>query len=180
MSMTPKERAALRRLTQETFETQKGRARGAGKFLLYGLEDLRAFVELQLARPVCPYCQGPYAPATLAIDYKVPIARRGRCILRNLEVCCRDCHALKGVLDAQEFRELLHLIGGWAKPVRQQFLARLRAGSPLVGVELPAVGSLEWFTGAAAPHAPLDHDRRWYKPELLREIEESADEVPER
>jgi hypothetical protein len=42
--------------------------------------------------------------------------------------CCRICRALKGPLDAQEFRELALLMDRWPKAVRRRFIARLGIG----------------------------------------------------
>jgi 5-methylcytosine-specific restriction endonuclease McrA len=146
MPLTTKERSVCWRRTQEAFDAHQGQARAAGKCVLYRLEDLRDIVERQLARGVCPYCRGPYTPATLVIGYRVPVARGGKFTLKNLEVCCRDCHGLKGALDAEELRELFRLVDGWPRPVRRLFLDQLRAGVALTPPDLPRVGSLEWFT----------------------------------
>src|SRR5262249_3967605 len=148
MSMTLKERALFLQKTADVFETHRRCARAAGKCVFYRLEDLRGGVERDLARGACLYCRVPLSVATFVLDHRVPIPRGGRFVFRNLEVCCRDCHLLKGFLDAQEFRELLALLASWPKPLQQHFRARLRAGASLVRTALPVPGTLAWYTGA--------------------------------
>jgi hypothetical protein len=152
--MTLRERALSWQRCGEAYDAHRQGARAHGRCLSYRLEDLYALVARHLDRPVCPYCHGPFTAATLALGHKVPIARGGRFLFKNLDVCCQGCHLLKGVLDHQEFRELLQLIHTWPRPVGNNFLARLRAGTPVTGSVLPPVGSLEWFTGSTEPHAP--------------------------
>jgi 5-methylcytosine-specific restriction endonuclease McrA len=169
--MTLQERAVFLARSADQYQSEKARARAAGKCLLYRLEDLRDLLEARLAKPVCPYCLEPFAAATYVLDHQLPVARGGKFTFRNLDVTCHDCSLLKGVLDRQEFRELCGLVRGWPKPVRNNFLARLKAGSLLVSNRLPASGALEWFTGSDEPHAPADVDRgaHAYKPRLKRE-----------
>jgi hypothetical protein len=132
---------------------------------------LRDLLEARLADPVCPYCLGPFSAGTYALEHQVPIARGGRFTFRNLEVTCRDCSVVRGALDRQELRELWALMRTWPRPVLNEFLARLKAGAPLVTATLPAPGALEWFTGSDEPHAPIDVDRgeHAYKSRLKRE-----------
>jgi hypothetical protein len=144
--MTLKDRAVFWQRTANYFEEQQRQARCAGRSLRYRLEDVRSLVERHLARPLCPYCHGLLTAASFVVGLRTPSQRGGRFSVKNLEVICGDCVVLKGVLDTQEFRELRLLLNGWAKPVRKDFLARLRAGSALVRSKLPPIDSLEWFT----------------------------------
>jgi 5-methylcytosine-specific restriction endonuclease McrA len=170
LSTTLGERALFLARCRDQYQSQKARARGAGKCLLYSLEDLRELLEARLAEPVCPYCLGPFTARSYALEHQIPIARGGKFTFRNLDVTCHDCSVIKGVLDRQEFRELWALMRTWPKPVLKTFLARLRAGAPIVPDTLPAPGALEWFTGSDEPHAPADIDRgeRAYKSRLKR------------
>ncbi len=127
--------------------------------MLYSLEDLRNLLEMRLADPVCPYCLGPFTAASYALEYQAPIARGGKFTFRNLEITCHDCSLMKGILDRQEFRELWAAMRSWPKPVRNNFVARLKSGALLVSSNLPSPGALEWFTGSDEPHAPPDFDR---------------------
>lgn len=136
------------------WEAHRRQARAAGTCVTYGREDLRSLVDHQLAQGVCPHCQGPVTPTNFAVGHKVPSARGGKFTFRNLEVCCRECAACKGVLDAQEFRELLLLVRTWPKPVQRLFRAALAAAAAGSGADLPRPGSLEWFTGSDQPHPP--------------------------
>jgi hypothetical protein len=120
-------------------------ARAVGRWLMYGLEDLRALVQKELAKSVCGYCQAALTTATVVVGHKDPIERGGKFSFRNLEVCCRECQVLKGVLDGQEWRQLLTSMQSWPKPIRKLFQARLRAGAGMVPAKLPPVGSLAWF-----------------------------------
>jgi 5-methylcytosine-specific restriction endonuclease McrA len=156
--------------TQDWFNAFKRQARAAGTCLTYRLEDLRTLVEKQLARPYCPYCQGPFTLATMALTHKTPIVRGGKFTYRNLEVCCPDCHLLRGVLDAQEYRELRLLIATWPRPVQTRFLAGLKTAQSLAQPDLPRVGALEWFTDGDEGDAPSRTDPRGYKSILLSEV----------
>jgi hypothetical protein len=168
MSLTLKERAVFLERTANSFWTLRQQAREAGKIVTYKLDDLRGLVERTLGDRGCPYCRGPVTVGSFVTGCKVPLERGGRGSFRNLEVFCTDCHVLKGILDASEYREMLQLVQSWAKPVRNHFLARLRSGH---ATGLPRPGCLEWFTGAPAPRRCLGLRRR---PSL---DEESAHEV---
>lgn len=183
MPPIPNGQPSVAHQTAVAFEAHRQRARTIGVCPTYRLDDLRSLVEKHLTTTGCPYCQGPVTAANLAIGHKVPTARGGKFTFRNLEISCADCAALKGTLDFQEFRELLMLLETWPKPVRQQFRARLCA-RPVVA-NLPRPGSLEWFTGAEEPHAPLDIGKRRYKSPFIGEdpvtrsrMEETTHEVP--
>jgi 5-methylcytosine-specific restriction endonuclease McrA len=169
MAMTTKDRALFWQRTQDWFHALKRQARAAGACLTYRLEELRTLVESHLARPVCPYCQGPFTVATMALAHKTPIARGGKFLFRNLEICCPDCLLLRDVLDAQEYRELRLLIATWPRPVQKRFLAALKVAVSLAQPPLPRVGSLEWFTAADQPHATPRTDPRGYQSILLSE-----------
>jgi 5-methylcytosine-specific restriction endonuclease McrA len=117
------------RRTQRWYEAHKRCAFRAGIRLDYALGDLRRRVTRQLQGPGCGYCRATLTTATFALDHKVPPRRGGRHALGNLVLCCRTCYRLKGLLDWQEFRDLLQLTQTWPSPVRQNFLARLSAGS---------------------------------------------------
>jgi 5-methylcytosine-specific restriction endonuclease McrA len=170
LSTTPRERALFLARCRDQYQSQKARARAAGKCLLYSLEDLRDLLEARLAEPVCPYCLGPFGAGTYALEHQVPLARGGKFTFRNLDVTCHDCGVIRGALDRQEFRELWGLMRTWPKPVQKEFVARLKAGAPLVARALPAPGALEWFTGSDEPHAPIDINRgeHTYKSRLKR------------
>ncbi len=136
------------------WEAHRRQARAAGICVTYDLEDLRSLVQHHLAQGVCPSCQGPVTPTNFAVAHKVPIARGGKFTFRNLQVCCRECAGCQGILDAQEFRELLLLVRAWPKPVQRLFRARLAAAAEGSAADLPRPGSLEWFTGADDPYRP--------------------------
>jgi 5-methylcytosine-specific restriction endonuclease McrA len=169
MTMTTQDRALLWQRTQEWFDALKRQARAAGTCPAFRLDELVALVERHLTRPTCPYCRGTFTVATMALGHPTPIARGGRFSLRNVEVCCHDCHLLRGPLDAQEYRELRLLLATWPRPIQKRFLAGLQAVQALSQPPLPPVGSLEWFTGADEPHAPKSSDPRGYQSTLQGE-----------
>jgi hypothetical protein len=138
------ERILLWRRAAILYESLRQRARQAGKCLGYSSLDLAGFLECRLTDHACPYCAGPLSVENFVLEDGVPILRGGRHTLRNLGLCCPDCHVLKGTLDAHEFRELRALLAGWPRPVQADFLARLRAGAG-AALPLPPVGSLDWF-----------------------------------
>lgn len=152
--LTISERSLFLRRTAESFECQTREARSRHRSLLYGIHDLRDLAERRLIEGRCPYCGGELTAANFCLDRRVPVSREGRFTLRNLDVCCADCLAAKGVLDAIEYRDLMAVVRTWPRPVAANFLARLRAGA-VVGGRLPRVGSLEWFTGSETPAAAL-------------------------
>ncbi len=185
MPMTVPERARFWQRSADDYEDHRRQARRLGKVVCYSLDDFRTFAERRLDGGTCPYCRGPLGVPAFAVGLRVQPARRGKFTLRNLEVCCSDCHLLKSVLDGDEFAELVALVRGWPKPVAKHFLARLRAGAALVPARLPAPGSLEWFTGSDQPHAPFDVAARRYQPrpgtsEPGAPKEEAPHEMPDR
>lgn len=136
------------------WEAHRRQARAAGTCVTYDLEDLRSLVQHHLAQGICPTCQGAVTPTNFAVAHKVPIARGGKFTFRNLQVCCRECAGCKGILDAQEFRELLLLVRAWPKPVQKVFRASLAAAAAGIAADLPRPGSLEWFTGSDDSYRP--------------------------
>lgn len=48
-----------------------------------------------LARGLCHYCQGTFAPEALTMDHMVPIARGGRSTKGNVVPCCKSCNTQK-------------------------------------------------------------------------------------
>ena len=112
--------ARARRLLHD----HRTRARKDGAEIDYTLRDLR---ELLASSPCCAYCGMPVA-WDASIDHKTPTSRGGKHCRANLVVCCRACQERKGLLSAEEFRQLLALIGSWAPRAGSDLLARLRAG----------------------------------------------------
>jgi 5-methylcytosine-specific restriction endonuclease McrA len=174
MALTTQELSLFWQRTQEWYDAVRREARAAGAYPSYSLEELRTLVEKYLGRPRCPYCQSPLTVATMALAHRTPIVRGGRYTLRNLEICCPECQLLRGLLDAQEYRELRLLVNTWPRPIQKRLLAGLRAMAESAR-SVPPVGTLEWFTGSDQPHAPRPTDPRGYKSRLLSE--ESCHEV---
>jgi 5-methylcytosine-specific restriction protein A len=48
-----------------------------------------------IAKGVCAYCQGTFAPDELTMDHVVPLTRGGRSIKNNVVPCCQACNATK-------------------------------------------------------------------------------------
>jgi hypothetical protein len=163
MSMTTNDRSLFWQRTRDWFDALKRQARAIGTCPTYRLEDLRDLVERYLVKPRCPYCQGIITVATMMLISRTPFARRGRFTLRNLEVCCPECYILRGLLDAQEYRELRLLVGTWPRPVQKRFFTSLKASQAMAQAPLPRCGSLEWFTAADQAHVPAGTDDRGYK-----------------
>jgi 5-methylcytosine-specific restriction endonuclease McrA len=123
--------------TQAVYHAHKQRARAAGLFLDYRLEDLRAFVLNNLGDRTCHYCRGPVTVDAFALNSRIPPERGGSYAFHNLSVTCADCDAAKGFLDYVEFKELMELLRTWAPGVRGRFLARLRGERLPRGRRLP-------------------------------------------
>lgn len=49
----------------------------------------------KIARGVCAYCQGTFAPQELTMDHIVPLARGGRSTRGNVVPCCKACNNRK-------------------------------------------------------------------------------------
>jgi 5-methylcytosine-specific restriction endonuclease McrA len=147
VSLKISEQILLDKRLAEVFDREKDRARRAGRYLAYRLDDLKGLAGKVLERSLCPYCRAPLTVVNLIFDHKVAPERGGKFTLKNLDLLCGDCHSVKGPLDNQELRELLALIAGWPRPVACHFKERLKAGAQRVACTLPREGSLEWFTG---------------------------------
>jgi 5-methylcytosine-specific restriction endonuclease McrA len=80
----------------------------------------------------CPYCHGKITPATFSADHDRPVSRDGSWELWNVIGCCRRCNDVKGALTGEEFMALLALTTPWPSQVRQNLLARLRAGGRIM------------------------------------------------
>jgi hypothetical protein len=120
--------ALLLNRTQRIYEAHRRRAIRACVLLNYTHVDLRGVIQRALCTRMCAFCGRELEFDTFAVTYKNPPRRGGRHNLANLMVCCRICRALKGPLDAQEFRELTHVMEHWPKVVRRRFIARLGIG----------------------------------------------------
>ena len=49
----------------------------------------------RIAKGVCHWCEGAFAPSDLTMDHVVPIARGGRSTKGNLVPCCKACNTKK-------------------------------------------------------------------------------------
>jgi hypothetical protein len=114
--------------SQRIYEAHRRAALRSCVLLNYTEADLRGLVQRALGARVCSFCGGELDFGTFAVAFKNPPRRGGRHTFVNLMVCCRICRALKGPLDAQEFRELTLLMNHWPKMVRRRFIARLGIG----------------------------------------------------
>lgn len=52
----------------------------------------------QLARGICHYCGGHFAPNELTMDHVIPVARGGKSDKNNVVPCCHACNQSKGCL----------------------------------------------------------------------------------
>jgi 5-methylcytosine-specific restriction endonuclease McrA len=137
MRLDVQQHAVFVQRTQDAYLAHKQRARAAGQFIDYRLEDLRAYVLNNLGDHACHYCVGPVGVQTFALDPRIPPERGGSYAFHNLAVTCADCHAAKGFLDYVEYKELMSLLRTWAPGVRARFLARLRGGAVSRAERLP-------------------------------------------
>lgn len=60
-----------------------------------------------VARGVCHYCGGSFAPSELTMDHLVPIIRGGRSTQGNVVPSCKECNSKKGYLLPLEWDEYL-------------------------------------------------------------------------
>jgi hypothetical protein len=120
--------ALLLQRTQRIHAAHSRRARRVGVAVDYSVEELRRMVQHKLSAGGCPFCRAELTANSFALTHKNPPRRGGRHSLVNLIVCCKRCRAIKGLLDGQEFQELLLLIRNWPEVIRRRFLARLLRG----------------------------------------------------
>jgi 5-methylcytosine-specific restriction endonuclease McrA len=130
------------RRTRALYDRQQEQARLLNRTLGYSLADLRGFLALRLLRGRCTYCGEGLDVQHIEADYLIPINRGGRFSFSNLDAMCPDCFLLRGGLDAQEFRQIWHVLHEWARPLRRHFIDRLRAGTIMVPAA-PSFGNLE-------------------------------------
>jgi 5-methylcytosine-specific restriction endonuclease McrA len=128
------------RRTRAIYDRQREQAHLLDRALGYSLADLRGFLALRLLRGRCTYCGERLDVERIEADYLIPINRGGRFSFSNLDAMCPDCFLLRGGLDAQEFRQIWHVLHDWASPLRRHFIDRLRAGTVLVPA-FPAFGN---------------------------------------
>jgi 5-methylcytosine-specific restriction endonuclease McrA len=119
--------ATLRRRCKASLDAHRRRAAADHQELNYTAADLQALVT---AADVvhCAYCGGLLDVPDWVFDHAVPPCRSGTYRLANLRLACRSCNESKGLLTADEFRELLQLLSGWHPRARADLLARLKAG----------------------------------------------------
>lgn len=131
MMLSIPQHAVFMQRTYDSYHEQKSRAREAGKFIDYRIDDLRGYVLNNLGDQRCHYCRGPVRADTFALDHKIPPVRGGSFLFHNLAIVCKDCNEAKGHLDYVEFKELMSLLRSWSPFVRKNVLARLQAAGPL-------------------------------------------------
>jgi 5-methylcytosine-specific restriction endonuclease McrA len=153
--MTPSyERLIYLRRTRAIYDRQREQARLVDRTLGYSLADLRGFLALRLLRGRCTYCGEGLNVQHIEAGYLIPINRGGRFSFSNLDAMCSDCFLLRGGLDAQEFRQIWHVLHEWARPLRRHFVERLRAGTIMV----PAAPS---FGGEDPEESPDELHEDW-------------------
>jgi 5-methylcytosine-specific restriction endonuclease McrA len=136
------ERMIYLRRTRVIYDRQQEQARLVERRLGYSLADLRGFLALRLLRGQCTYCGEGLNVQNIEADFLIPISRSGRFSFSNLDGMCQDCFLLRAGLDAQEFRQIWHVLHEWARPLRRHFIDRLRAGT-LVVPAAPSFGNEE-------------------------------------
>src|SRR5205823_15002594 len=105
MVLNVQQHAVFVQRSYDAYQLHKRKARAAGQFVDFGLEDLRAYVLNNLGDRRCPYCRGPILVNNFALSPKIPPERGGSFAFHNLVVTCADCEKAKGVLDYIEFKE---------------------------------------------------------------------------
>jgi 5-methylcytosine-specific restriction endonuclease McrA len=61
----------------------------------------------RVARGLCHYCGGRFAPADLSMDHIVPVIRGGKSTRGNVVPCCKECNNRKKHLLPIEWEEYL-------------------------------------------------------------------------
>jgi hypothetical protein len=118
--------AALERRCKTALANHRRRARRDRQVLDYDLAEL-----LNLARnsPTCSYCGCLLTAGTFTFDHAVPTCRWADYSLGNLAVCCLLCQERKGLLTADEYRQLLALVHSWHPRAGADLLGWLRHGA---------------------------------------------------
>lgn len=66
----------------------------------------------RLARGICFYCEGTFAPSELTMDHVVPLTRGGKSSRGNIVPACKECNNRKKYLLPMEWDQYLHGIKG--------------------------------------------------------------------
>lgn len=85
-------------ITEQDIRRERDRAR-----------DLRRsrWWQNRLARGICHYCGGTFAPGDLTMDHIVPLARGGKSTQGNVAPACKECNSRKKYLLPVEWEEYL-------------------------------------------------------------------------
>jgi 5-methylcytosine-specific restriction endonuclease McrA len=100
------------RFKQRTLSIYNGQVRRAKELKLtvsYTLQQFREFVRQQLDYP-CPYCVCKLTVNNFTDDHPHAISRGGQFTLHNTAACCKPCNYRKGVLNKEEFEQLMTFI----------------------------------------------------------------------
>jgi 5-methylcytosine-specific restriction endonuclease McrA len=128
MTTKPKQRGRLfMTRTQKIHWNTTKRAREHKQHLDYDLEDFRQLVECAKGEG-CYYCGREITDANFSLDHLLPVSRGGTFLHDNLDITCKKCNTIKGVLEGCEFVALLNLMATWPQAVKQDILDRLYSG----------------------------------------------------
>jgi 5-methylcytosine-specific restriction endonuclease McrA len=61
----------------------------------------------RIAKGICHWCQGVFAPAELSMDHIVPVIRGGKSSRGNVVPCCKECNNRKKHMLPIEWDEYL-------------------------------------------------------------------------
>lgn len=170
----------LRRSCQ-MFHNQKRRAAEDGAVLNFTLADLRGLIAHALRLKFCAYCGAKLTASNFSGDHKHPVCRGGGYAFDNLEVICLRCNLAKGPLDRFEFRQIMQAMAQWHPSLRDNTLARLRAGASRARYNPPACEAnrrVYDFGPGRVPGLAQGRTRRG-KAQPARELPESQALAPE-
>lgn len=122
--------AVLRRRCRKMLSDHRRRAARDFQTIGYTVADL---IRLVTDHPACAYCGCLLTPGTFSLDHAVPTSRRPDYSLGNLQVVCILDQERKGLLTAEEYKELLALVSTWPPRAGCDLLDRLRSGGARYG-----------------------------------------------
>jgi 5-methylcytosine-specific restriction endonuclease McrA len=76
----------------------------------------------------CKYCGKPLTYKTIACDHIVPLSKKGKSIISNLQLICKTCNTRKGPLDEDDFVLLIELVATLPDELKAYIMRKLAKG----------------------------------------------------
>lgn len=100
-----------------------------GKSYAWTFKKLSQVVLLAISKP-CIYCSEIIIWNNWSVDHKIPLQRKGKSTLKNVQIICSRCNRAKGTIGHKPFRRLLASMNKYPRALRE-LLKRLSFGGSL-------------------------------------------------